>query len=71
LHHCVGATHCAFWRALSSEFPTPVIALIEGGICEVVMVCDILVAILDAAFAKSPARLASPIILAACEMSLF
>lgn len=50
-------------RALQ-DFPAPIIALIEGGVwgggCEVAMACDILVAVPDATFAITPAKLGLP-----------
>jgi len=46
------------------EFPTPVIALIEGsvwgGACELVMSCDLIVAAPDSTFAITPAKLGIP-----------
>ena len=46
------------------EFPSPVIALIEGsvwgGACEVVMSCDMVVAAPDSTFAITPAKLGIP-----------
>lgn len=46
------------------ECPAPVLALIEGGVwgggCEVAMACDILVAVPDATFAITPAKLGVP-----------
>lgn len=46
------------------EFPTPIIALLEGGVwggaCEAAMACDILVATPDATFAITPAKLGIP-----------
>ena len=46
------------------EFPSPVIALIEGGVwgggCEVAMACDILVATPESTFAITPAKLGVP-----------
>jgi methylmalonyl-CoA decarboxylase len=46
------------------DFPSPVIALIEGGVwgggCEVAMACDIIVATPDASFGITPARLGIP-----------
>jgi methylmalonyl-CoA decarboxylase len=50
-------------RAIQS-FPSPVIALIEGGVwggaCEVVMSCDIVLAAETATFAITPAKLGVP-----------
>ena len=46
------------------EFPTPIIALLEGGVwggaCEAAMACDILVATPEATFAITPAKLGIP-----------
>ena len=46
------------------EFPAPVIALIEGGVwggaCEVVLACDLIIAVPSATFAVTPARLGVP-----------
>lgn len=46
------------------EFPSPIIALLEGGVwggaCEAAMACDILVATPDATFAITPAKLGIP-----------
>lgn len=46
------------------QFPSPVIALIEGGVwggaCEVAMSCDILIAAETATFAITPAKLGVP-----------
>lgn len=46
------------------EFPTPVIALIEGSVwgggCEVAMACDMLVTAPDTTFAITPAKLGVP-----------
>lgn len=46
------------------RFPSPVIALVEGGVwggaCEVVMSCDIVVAAETATFAVTPAKLGVP-----------
>jgi methylmalonyl-CoA decarboxylase len=46
------------------HFPSPVIALVEGGVwggaCEVVMSCDIVVAAETATFAVTPAKLGVP-----------
>ncbi|MGB0749888.1 MAG: methylmalonyl-CoA decarboxylase [Magnetospiraceae bacterium] len=46
------------------EFPTPVIAQIEGGVwggaCEVALVCDLVVATPNATFAVTPAKLGVP-----------
>lgn len=47
-----------------TEFPAPVIALIEGGVwggaCELALSCDITVATHDATFAVTPAKLGIP-----------
>lgn len=46
------------------EFPAPVIGLIEGGVwggaCELALTCDILVAVPEATFAITPAKLGVP-----------
>jgi methylmalonyl-CoA decarboxylase len=46
------------------EFPTPVLAMVEGGVwggaCELVMACDMVVAAQSATFAITPARLGVP-----------
>lgn len=46
------------------EFPTPIIAMIEGGVwgggCEVAFSCDLLVAATGATFAITPAKLGVP-----------
>ena len=46
------------------EYPLPVIAMVEGGVwggaCELVMACDMVVAIESATFAITPARLGVP-----------
>jgi methylmalonyl-CoA decarboxylase len=46
------------------EFPAPVIALIEGGVwggaCELVFACDLIIAVPNASFAVTPARLGVP-----------
>jgi len=46
------------------EFPTPIIALLEGGVwggaCEAAMACDILVATPETTFAITPAKLGIP-----------
>lgn len=46
------------------EYPTPVLAMIEGGVwggaCEVVMACDMVIAAESATFAITPARLGVP-----------
>ena len=46
------------------EYPAPVIAMIEGsvwgGACELVMACDIVIAVETATFAITPARLGVP-----------
>jgi methylmalonyl-CoA decarboxylase len=46
------------------QFPTPVIAMIEGGVwggaCEAVMACDLIVAASGATFAATPAKLGVP-----------
>jgi len=46
------------------QFPVPVIAMIEGGVwgfgCEVAFSCDLIVAVHDATFAITPAKLGAP-----------
>src|SRR5215469_2453604 len=46
------------------EYPSPVIAMVEGGVwggaCELVMACDLVVAVESATFAITPARLGVP-----------
>lgn len=46
------------------ESPTPIIAMVEGGVwggaCEVVMSCDIVIAAEGITFAITPAKLCSP-----------
>jgi len=46
------------------EYPTPVLAMIEGGVwggaCELVMACDMVIAAETATFAITPARLGVP-----------
>jgi methylmalonyl-CoA decarboxylase len=46
------------------EYPLPVIAMVEGGVwggaCELVMACDMVIAIESATFAITPARLGVP-----------
>ncbi len=50
-------------RAIES-FPSPVIALVEGGVwggaCELVFACDMIVATPEASFAATPAKLGVP-----------
>jgi methylmalonyl-CoA decarboxylase len=47
-----------------SEFPAPVLSLIEGGVwgggCELALACDIIIAVPDATFALTPAKLGIP-----------
>jgi methylmalonyl-CoA decarboxylase len=46
------------------EYPSPVIAMVEGGVwggaCELVMACDLVIAVESATFAITPARLGVP-----------
>ena len=46
------------------EYPTPVVAMVEGGVwggaCELVMACDVVIAVDSATFAITPARLGVP-----------
>jgi methylmalonyl-CoA decarboxylase len=46
------------------EYPTPVLAMVEGGVwggaCELVMACDMVIAVESATFAITPARLGVP-----------
>jgi methylmalonyl-CoA decarboxylase len=46
------------------EYPTPVLAMVEGGVwggaCELVMACDMIIAVESATFAITPARLGVP-----------
>jgi methylmalonyl-CoA decarboxylase len=46
------------------EYPTPVLAMVEGGVwggaCELVMACDLVIAVESATFAITPARLGVP-----------
>ncbi len=45
-------------------FPAPVIAMVEGGVwggaCEAVLACDLIIAVPDATFAVTPAKLGVP-----------
>ena len=46
------------------EYPTPVLAMVDGGVwggaCELVMACDMVIAVESATFAITPARLGVP-----------
>ena len=50
-------------RAIT-EFPAPIIAMVEGGVwggaCELALSCDLLVATADSTFAITPAKLGIP-----------